>query len=64
MQKYPRLPRSVYVQSVETVKQSGSRNSLGIKVHAKDGDHETVRPVKHYRYSWLSRGYMVVMYFQ
>ena len=27
--KYPRLPRSVYVQSVETVKQSGPLNILG-----------------------------------
>ena len=28
--KYPRLPRSVYVQRVETVKQPGLWNSLGI----------------------------------
>ena len=28
------------------------------------GDCETVRPMKQSRYSWLSGGYMVVMYFQ
>ena len=62
--KYPRLPRSIYVQRVETVKQSGPWNSLGIWAHAEDGGCETVRPMKQSRYSWLSGGYMVVMYFQ
>ena len=38
-------------------------NSLGIQVSAEDGDHETVRPVKQSRYSWLSGGYVVVMCF-
>ena len=33
-------------------------------VCSEDGDHETVRPVKQSRYSWVSGGYMVVMYFQ
>ena len=64
MPKYPRLPRSIYVQHVETVKQSGPWNSLGIWAHAEDGECETVRPVKQSRYSWLSGGYMLVMYFQ
>ena len=46
--KYPRLPRSIYVQHVETVKQSGPWNNLGIWAHAEDGDwnsqpHETVQ---------------------
>ena len=62
--KYPRLPRSLYGQHVETVKQSGQWNSLGIWAHAEDEDHETVRPMKQSRYSWLSGGYVVVMYFQ
>ena len=39
MPKYPRRPRSVYVQRVETVKQSRPWNSLGILVCAEDGDH-------------------------
>ena len=56
--------RSIYVQHVETVKQSGPWNSLGIWAHAEDGDCETVRPMKQSRYSWLSGGYMVVMYIQ
>ena len=38
--EYPRLPRSIYVQHVETVKQSGPLNSLGMWEHAKDGDCE------------------------
>ena len=63
--KYLRLPRSIYMQSVENVKQSGPWNSLGIEICAEDGDHETVRPVKQSsRYSWLPGGYMVDMYFQ
>ena len=62
--KYPRLPRWVYVQRVEIVKQSGLWNSLGIEVCTDDGDHKTVRPVKQSRYSWPYGGYMVVMYFQ
>ena len=64
MPKYSRLPRSVYVQSVETVKQAGAWNSLGIEVHVEDGDHETITPVKQSRYSWLSGGYKVVICFQ
>ena len=52
----PRLPRSVYVQRVETVEQSGPWNSLVILACAEDGDHETVRPVKQSRYSWLYGG--------
>ena len=63
MLKYPRLPRSVYVQKFETVKQLGLWNSLGIYVHADDGGHETIRPVKQSRYSWLSGGYAVVLNF-
>ena len=51
-----------YVQSVETVNQSGLWNSLGIDVRLENGDHETHRPVKQSRYSWLSGGYMVIMY--
>ena len=27
-------------------------------MHAEDGDHETVRPLKKSRYSWLSGGYV------
>ena len=42
MQKYPRLPRSMYVQHVETVKQSGPWTGLGIWAHAEDGYWETV----------------------
>ena len=62
--KYPPLPRSIYVQHVETVKQSGPWSNLGIWAHAEDGDCETVRPMKQFRYSWLSGGYVVVMYFE
>ena len=42
MQKYPRLPRSMYVQHIETVKQSGPWTGLGIWAHAQDGYWETV----------------------
>ena len=56
--KYPRLPRSIYVQRVETVTQSGPWNSLGIWAHAEDGGCETVRPMKQSRYSWLYGGYV------
>ena len=51
------------MQRVETVKWSGPWSSLGILVHAEDGDHETVRPMMQSMYSWLSGGYVVVMYF-
>ena len=57
--KYPGLPRSIYVQHVETVKQSVPWNSLGIWAHAEDRDRETVWPMKQSRYSWLSGGYVV-----
>ena len=45
--KCPQLPRSICVQHVETVKQSGPWNSLGTWAHAEDRDwniqaHETV----------------------
>ena len=48
--------------SQETVKQLGLWNSLGIKY--RRGWRVWNRPVKHPRYSWLSGGYMVAMYFQ
>ena len=39
MPKYTLLPRSVYVQRVKTVKQSGPQNILGILHHwSKFGD--------------------------
>ena len=41
--EYPGLPGSVYVQKEETVKQSGSWSSLGIKVRTADGDCEAVK---------------------
>ena len=50
MRKYTWLPRSVYMQRVETMKQSRLFNGVGIYVRAEDGEHETVRPVKQYRY--------------
>ena len=64
MLKYPQLPRSAYVHRAETVKYLGPWNGLGILVHAEDGAHEAVRPVKQSKYSWLSGGYVVVMYFR
>ena len=57
------MPSAAYVQHVETVKQSGPWNSLGIWTHAEERDGETVRPMKQSRYSWLSCGYMVAMYY-
>ena len=48
--KYPRLPRSIYVQHVEVVKLLGPWNSLVTWAHAEDGDRETVRPMKQSRY--------------
>ena len=62
--KYPRLPTSIYVQHVETVKQLGPWNSLCIWAHAEDGGCETVRHRKQSKYSCLFGGYRVVMYFQ
>ena len=38
------LPRSVYVQRVTTVKQSGPRSSLGRWAPAEDEDHKIVGP--------------------
>ena len=61
--KYPRLLIPVYEHRVEAMKQSGPSNSLEIYEYG-EGDHETVRPVKHSMYSWLSGGYVVIMYFR
>ena len=53
MPKYPQLPRLVYVQRFETMKQLGLWSSLGIHVCAEDGAPETVRIIKKSWYSWL-----------
>ena len=52
-----------YTCSELSVKQSGLYNSLGIQVRVEDGDGETARPVKQSRCSWLSGGYVAVIYF-
>ena len=38
--------------------------TVGKWAHTEDGDCETVSPMKQSRYSWLSGGYKVVIYFQ
>ena len=60
MPKYPRPPRSVYMQSVETAKQLEPRKSLGIWV-LTEMETETVMHVKQFRHPRLSGGYMVVI---
>ena len=49
MPRYPWLPRSVYVQRFETVKQSALSSSLVIQIYAEAVDRETVGIVKQSR---------------
>ena len=58
--KYPRLPRSIYVQHVETVKQSRQMSTCREWRAWNSEAHETEQS----RYSWLSGAYVVVMFFQ
>ena len=46
------------MQRVDTVWQLGLQNCLGIYLRAETGDHETVRAVKQFKYSWLSGVYV------